>query len=184
MAAITNVDIATGAGYTAVATTASSRPLTLINASAAVMTIRLGGAGDTVELDPGEKMVVPPKSTVEAKHNASGNRTLTVLRGVALDENDALRAPMGTPAIKTAVTVGATTTELLAANAVRTHAIIKADSANTEAISLAIGESAVDGEGIVLDPGDALQLGPLNWTGAAINGICASGGMTARVWEA
>lgn len=181
MAAITNVDVATGASYTTVDVD-GSQPCIVINASAVVMTLRLGGAGDTRNLQPGEGAIVQPGATCELKHGASGNRTAQVMRATPLTPLS-IRQSMGTPDGKTAVTVGSSSGAVLAANPARTHALIKADIDNSEAITIEIGGAAVVGEGIVLDPGEAYQIGPLNYTAAAINGICTSGGMTARVWE-
>ncbi len=94
------------------------------------------------------------------------------------------RISMGAPAIKAQVTVAAVTTLVLAANTARTHAILKADEANTEAIYLAVGEIAIQAYGISLDPGETLQIGPDFHTPLVINGICASGGMLMNVWVA
>ena len=91
---------------------------------------------------------------------------------------------MGSPASKANVTVGATSTATLAANADRTHAIIKASSDNTEEIWLGIGAAAVVDTGISLDPGETFQIGPHNWTPLAINAISDSGSQVAEVFEA
>lgn len=91
---------------------------------------------------------------------------------------------MSAPSAKAHVTVANTSTTILAANPLRTHAIIKASSDNTEPLFLAFGPAAVVDYGPALDPGESFQIKPDNMHTGIIVGICASGGMTAEPFEA
>lgn len=90
----------------------------------------------------------------------------------------------------TQVTVGAASTELVAANSKRMYLMII--NRSTERIDLKEGAAAVSGEGTPLNPVDASSniMGWHEWsqhlgnlTQEAVNGICASGGKTVTVKE-
>jgi hypothetical protein len=89
----------------------------------------------------------------------------------------------------TEVTVGATTTQLVASNAFRRFLMIQNKS--DEAVYIKIGEAAVQDEGIQLSPvasGNVqgqieFSSGLENLTREAINGICTSGSKTVVVIE-
>ncbi len=88
-----------------------------------------------------------------------------------------------TTATHTSVTVLATTTVVLAANANRLYALIVNDS--DEKIYVKIGANAVQSQGIPILPNGSYEMskamGDLNV--GAINGICASGSKTMLVTE-
>ena len=82
------------------------------------------------------------------------------------------------------ITVGNTTTAVIAANTDRVYALIVNDSA--EEIYLAFGESAVMNTGVRINPnGGAYEMSAAfgNLYTGAINGICATGGMIACTVE-
>ena len=82
----------------------------------------------------------------------------------------------------TKVTIGATTTAILSANANRTMVTIVNDA--DEAIYIGLGAVAVMSEGTLLPIGGKLELfGDKNFAGA-INGICTSGSKNVTVMEA
>jgi hypothetical protein len=85
---------------------------------------------------------------------------------------------------KTRVSVGATSTLILAANANRTHATIQASSDNSEPIWLGWSEAAVINDGICLYPGQHYEIMKDFKFLGALYGITASGGMYAHVLEA
>jgi hypothetical protein len=200
MAAITNVAVTTDTVITA-STDAGNMPVVLFNNSDVDVELTFADSGgDTYTLHGRETLEnVPARSNITGTA-AAGTVEVIVLRGVHPGEvvrGESAADPlyvsdvavpveyaMGTPAIKATVTVGATTTVILAANSARTHAIVKSQATNTEPLYLAIGEAAVQNNGISLDPGETMQIGPFDHTTLAINGICASGGMLANVWEA
>lgn len=91
--------------------------------------------------------------------------------------------PKVNPVSKAAVTVANTTTAIMAAKVGRQFAIVQAAAANTEVIFLAFGEPAVADTGIVLNPGQDYMIDEVNLFEGAVNGICASGGMTVYVAE-
>ena len=81
-----------------------------------------------------------------------------------------------------AVTVGTTTTELIAANELRVFASIVNDS--DEAMYLAFGEDAVMNSGYRINAsGGSYVINDINLTLLAVNGICASGQKNACVVE-
>lgn len=81
-----------------------------------------------------------------------------------------------------AVTVGNTTTVVLAANADRKSATMV--NASDEVIYLQLGAAAVSGEGIYLSAsGGSFNIDKNNLFTGAINGICASGSKTLVVTE-
>mgnify|MGYP003996919515 CR=1 FL=1 len=87
------------------------------------------------------------------------------------------------PANNTSVTVGATSTQLLAANETRAYALITNDS--DEVMYLAFGEDAVMNSAVRINPrGGSCNIGEGgdNYFGA-VNAICASGGKVALIVE-
>lgn len=94
------------------------------------------------------------------------------------------RYAMGGPSPKTAVTVAAASTLVLAANSHRSHAIIQADKGNTEPIYLGFGAAAVQEVGPAIEPGQHWTIDESCYFTGAIYAICASGGQTARIVEA
>jgi hypothetical protein len=91
---------------------------------------------------------------------------------------------MSAPQAKTKVTVGATSTTILALNRDRTHAWIQWDDTNTEKLYIGLGVPAVQDKGIYIAPGGHYEIGPHNMHTGAIYGICTSGAQTARITEA
>jgi len=91
---------------------------------------------------------------------------------------------MSSPQAKTKVTVGNTTTAILALNRARTHAIIQWDDTNTEKLYIGLGVDAVQDKGIYIAPGGHYEIGPHNMHVGAVNGICTSGAQVARILEA
>jgi hypothetical protein len=91
---------------------------------------------------------------------------------------------MSAPSAKPAITVGAISTAILAANRDRTHAYIQWDEDNTEPLYIGLGVAAVQDKGIAIYPGGHYEIGPHNMHTGAVNGICTSGAQTARVTEA
>lgn len=85
-------------------------------------------------------------------------------------------------ATSTGVTVGSSTTEVLASNPDRKSATIV--NASDEVVYLQLGAAAVSGEGIYLAAsGGAFNIDKNNLFTGAINGICASGGKVVTVTE-
>lgn len=81
------------------------------------------------------------------------------------------------------VTVGNTTTEILAANSGRKYAVLINDSA--EEIYVSLGTDAVLNKGIRLNRrGGTFTISGFRPYRGAINGICSSGGMNMCVMEA
>jgi len=80
------------------------------------------------------------------------------------------------------VSVGNTTTEIIAENARRKIAIVT--NASDEDMFLNIGADAVMNKGIRLQPNDILEINDSNRITGAINGICSSGTKTALTFEA
>ncbi len=83
-----------------------------------------------------------------------------------------------------AVSVGTTTTAVLAANGARLWALIENDS--DETIYIKIGAEAVMNEGIGINAsGSSFEMGGKlgNLNSGAINGICATGGKLVLVTE-
>lgn len=74
------------------------------------------------------------------------------------------------------VTVGATTTAVLAASATRERVMLANET--FEKMYIAVGTAAISGKGICLDAGDSIVLTPDDGCKLAINAICASGGKT------
>jgi len=82
----------------------------------------------------------------------------------------------------TAVTVGNTTTAILAAEPSRMHVVIVNDS--DEAVYLAFGADAVLNSGVRLNAsGGSYEMNPDNLYAGAINGICTSGQKVVTVVE-
>jgi len=82
----------------------------------------------------------------------------------------------------TSVTVGATTTEVLAENSTREYALFVNDS--DEVIYLALGGDAVLNKGIRLSAsGGVFELNSTNMYKGAINAICTSGSKNLCVVE-
>lgn len=75
-----------------------------------------------------------------------------------------------------AVTVGATTTVVLAAGSTRQRVVLS--NLGTERIDVAVGATAVAGSGIGIPVAGAVVLAPASGCRLAINAICASGGMS------
>ena len=85
---------------------------------------------------------------------------------------------------KSAVTVAAASTLVLAANPNRKGLDLINLSAPSEAISLGLGDAAIAGEGKVLTGyGASYHMGTDNLFTGAIYAICASGGMQLAVSE-
>ena len=78
-----------------------------------------------------------------------------------------------TTAINTKITVAATTTEVLEADDKRVFARISNDS--DEVIYLALGEDAVENQGIRIAVNGHFEINSTNLYTGAINAICASG---------
>jgi hypothetical protein len=79
--------------------------------------------------------------------------------------------------------IGATTTEVVAANEARKYLILVNDS--NEAIYLSLGSAAVMNKGIRLNAnGGSLEIAGEHPFRGAINGICTSGGKNACVFQA
>ncbi len=88
--------------------------------------------------------------------------------------------PLIKPPVSIKVTVGASTTEIAAANPNRSYALIQNDS--DEVIYLGIGEDAVLNKGVRLNAaGGSYEMSPAfgNLSQAAINGISTSGSKVA-----
>ena len=91
-------------------------------------------------------------------------------------------SPLITGGTNTKVTVGNTTTTILAANNARLGA--KFVNTSDEAITLSFGEDAVLTEGVVLSAsGGAYTMDGNDLDPRVINGICASGGKVLSVVE-
>ena len=88
-----------------------------------------------------------------------------------------------TPA-HSAVSVGSSTTAIIAANSARRYLLLVNDS--DEVIYVKLGAAAVANQGIRINAsGGTLELSPLNGNlyRGAVNGICASGSKTMLVTE-
>ena len=86
-------------------------------------------------------------------------------------------------ATSSSVTVGSTTTVLLAANEARKYAVIVNDS--DEAMYISLGADAVANNGIRLNAsGGTLEIAGDEPFRGAINGICASGSKNIATLEA
>ena len=82
-------------------------------------------------------------------------------------------------ATNTKVSVGTTSTSVLAANEKRKYAIFVNDS--NETIYLSLSGTAVMNEGIMLGVGDKYEIGPNNLYTGAVSAICATGGKNLTV---
>ena len=85
-------------------------------------------------------------------------------------------------ATSTGVTVGATTTQIVASNSGRRWICICNDS--TADMYLSLGEAAVMNKGVLLVPGGTIVIDGDSPFKGVINGICSAGGKNACVSEA
>lgn len=94
-----------------------------------------------------------------------------------------LAFPKATTATNTSVTVGTSSTAVLAANTDRKILILV--NASDEAIYISLSSTAVQGDGIYLSPsGGALTLDLQGMYTGAVSAICASGSKELTVMEA
>jgi len=96
------------------------------------------------------------------------------LGGDALEALQALGGILPTDGATNAITIGATTTVILAADATREKVILS--NISDERIDVAIGVAAVAGKGIGVPVAGTIVITPSGGCKLAINGICASGG--------